>query len=168
MFPADSVPAIEPATPEMPPYARWGLAAGALARASYATAAGWPAQLHNADSLIPAFVSLEGWSLFYWGQDRFGMLLPLLALPVRDGFWNLVVQNMLGTALLLAGMVASLMRCGTSVPSFRALAGTQPPARLARIRHPTSPAHIEPVLCARARPVRAGVLFLPPRAIAAA
>jgi hypothetical protein len=27
------------------------------------------------------------------GQDRFGMLLPLLAMPVTDSFWNLMVQN---------------------------------------------------------------------------
>src|SRR6187402_3211306 len=113
---------MEPAAPEMPRYARCGLGVAALAWVSYATSAGWPAQLHNADSLIPVFVSLEGWSLFFWGQDRFGMLLPLLTLPIRDGFWNLVVQNMLGTALLVAGIVATLTRCGTSVPSVRALA----------------------------------------------
>ena len=108
------------------------LSLAALAWVSYAAAAGWPAQLHNADSLIPVFVSLEGWSLFFWGQDRFGMLLPLLALPIRDGFWNLVVHRTCwGRRCSFAGIVASLIRCGASVPSVRALAGTRPPARVA-------------------------------------
>src|SRR5205814_1965541 len=40
---------------------------------------------------------------FYWGQDRFGMLLPLLAMPVRQPVLNMVVQGFLSTvAVLLA------------------------------------------------------------------
>gem|GEM_PF-1593244 len=47
---------------------------------------------HNADSLIPVLVSLDRWTPFFWEQNRFGMLLPLLALPFRHPFGNLLVQ----------------------------------------------------------------------------
>jgi len=77
---------------------------------SYAIAAGTPADRHNADSLIPVFVSLEHWTPFFWGQDRFGMLLALIARPIRDGLWNLLVQNMLSAGLLLLGIAAALGR----------------------------------------------------------
>jgi hypothetical protein len=68
--------------------------------------------LHNADSLIPVFVSLDHWSPFYWGQDRFGMLLALIALPVRDSFSNLVFQNALSVLLLLLGVLSVHRRVG--------------------------------------------------------
>jgi hypothetical protein len=84
---------------------------------SLAVAVGWTLDLHNADSLIPVFVSLEWWLPFYWGQDRFGMLLPLLAMPIRDSFWNLVIQNALGTLLMLAGAYLVAWRCGVRQPS---------------------------------------------------
>ncbi|MFL5320035.1 MAG: hypothetical protein ACJ790_10310 [Myxococcaceae bacterium] len=51
--------------------------------------------LHHADSLIPILVSVAKWTPFYWGQDRFGMLIPLLAWPVRSPYANLVVQTAL-------------------------------------------------------------------------
>jgi hypothetical protein len=58
---------------------------------------------HNADSLVPVLVSLWHWTPFYWEQDRFGMLLPLLALPWRHPFGNLLAQvAMRGAALALA------------------------------------------------------------------
>jgi hypothetical protein len=47
---------------------------------------------HNSDSLIPILMSLDRWTPFYWEQNRFGMIVPLLALPVRDPFVNLLVQ----------------------------------------------------------------------------
>jgi hypothetical protein len=47
---------------------------------------------HTADSIIPILVSLYHWTPFYWGQNRFGMLVPLLALPVEHPFGNLLVQ----------------------------------------------------------------------------
>ncbi len=47
---------------------------------------------HTADSLIPVLVSVMRWTPFYWGQNRYGMLVPLLALPFHDPFWHLVVQ----------------------------------------------------------------------------
>ena len=50
---------------------------------------------HNSDSLIPILLSLDRWTPFYWGQNRFGMIVPLLAVPVRDPFANLLVQGAL-------------------------------------------------------------------------
>ena len=67
---------------------------------------------HQADSLIPTLVSLLHWTPFYWGQDRFGMLVPLLVAPVRHPLANLLLQaglSMFGglaSAILLARYVA--------------------------------------------------------------
>ncbi|HJX30164.1 MAG TPA: hypothetical protein VJ885_19845 [Thermoanaerobaculia bacterium] len=47
---------------------------------------------HNSDSLIPVLMSLDRWTPFYWEQNRFGMLVPLLALPFQEPFQNLLVQ----------------------------------------------------------------------------
>lgn len=47
---------------------------------------------HNADSLLPVLVSLLRWTPFYWDQDRFGMLAPLLALPFQGVLANLLFQ----------------------------------------------------------------------------
>ncbi len=49
-------------------------------------------RLHDSDSLLPVFVSLQSWRPFYWGQNRFGMLLPLLSLPFRTPLANLLVE----------------------------------------------------------------------------
>ncbi|MGD0842056.1 MAG: hypothetical protein ABSA32_12940 [Candidatus Acidiferrales bacterium] len=50
-------------------------------------------RLHNSDSIVPVLVSLYRWTPFYWDQDRFGMLVPLLALPFRNPLANLLVQS---------------------------------------------------------------------------
>ena len=71
---------------------------------STAIALGRPALRHNSDSLIPVFVSLDSWTPFFWGQDRFGMPIALIAAPVVDGFANLVVQNVVSVLLLLMGI----------------------------------------------------------------
>ena len=92
-----------------------------IAGVSYGVATGPPASLHNADSLIPIFVSLENWTLFYWGQDRCGMLVPLLALPIRDGFSNLVAQNAISIAIFLFGTAAAFRRTGMRSPRICAL-----------------------------------------------
>src|SRR5262252_5307993 len=65
----------------------------------------------GADSLIPVLVSLLRWTPFYWQQDRFGMLVPLLATPVRDPWANLLVQDWLMTsaALLAPFLIARAM-----------------------------------------------------------
>src|SRR5438552_18859022 len=62
------------------------------------------ASLHeseHADSLLLVLVSTQRWTPFYWGQDRFGMLLPLLAMPVRSPVLNMVAQGFLSTAAVL-------------------------------------------------------------------
>ena len=92
-----------------------------LLLAAYAVANGPAARLHNADSLIPLFVSLESWTLFDWGQDRFGVLLPLLAMPVTDSFWNLRGQNILTVALLLTGVACMFARLEIRQPTAWAL-----------------------------------------------
>ena len=89
---------------------------------AYAVASGEIALRHNSDSLIPIFVSLESWTPFYWGQNRFGMLVPLLALPVRDSLWNLIVQNGLSALLLLTGTAALSRHLGVRWPSGIAIA----------------------------------------------
>ena len=47
----------------------------------------------TADSLVPVLVSLHQWTPFYWEQNRYGMLTPLLARPVPHPVANLVVQT---------------------------------------------------------------------------
>jgi hypothetical protein len=59
---------------------------------------------HNGDALIPVLVSLYRWTPFYWGQNRLGMLLPLLAMPFRNPLTNLLVQMGLSTFAALVSM----------------------------------------------------------------
>ncbi len=60
-------------------------------------------RLEQGDSIVPVLVSLQRWTPFYWDQESYGMLVPLLAVPVRDPFWNLLLQRFL---LVFAGIVA--------------------------------------------------------------
>jgi hypothetical protein len=55
----------------------------------------------TADTLVPVLVSTLKWTPFYWGQDRFGMLIPLLAEPIRSPFVNLLFQTCLGACAAL-------------------------------------------------------------------
>jgi hypothetical protein len=55
----------------------------------------WVQGWNNSDSIVPALISIEKYSPFYWSENRFGMLVPLLASPVRDYGWNLLVQSQL-------------------------------------------------------------------------
>lgn len=69
---------------------------------------------HHGDSLVPVLAGLTAWTPFFWGQDRFGMLIPLLALPVRDPQAHLLVQGFLVIALSLWGLmllVRTLLPC---------------------------------------------------------
>jgi hypothetical protein len=59
-------------------------------------------ELQNADSIVPILLSLQRWTPFFWLQDRFGMFVPLLAMPVRDPLMNLVVQGWLMISAALA------------------------------------------------------------------
>jgi hypothetical protein len=52
-------------------------------------------RLHHSDSLIYALISLWQWTPFYWGQDRFGMLVPLVARAILHPLANLLFQDFL-------------------------------------------------------------------------
>ncbi len=57
----------------------------------------------TSDSLIPVLVSLQHWTPFYWEQSRFGMLVPLVAVPFEHPLVNLLVQDGL---MIFAGLAA--------------------------------------------------------------
>lgn len=63
-------------------------------------------RLEHGDSLVPVLVSLQRWTPFYWDQERYGMLVPALALPVRDPLLNLLLQRGL---LILSGLGAVVL-----------------------------------------------------------
>ena len=63
-------------------------------------------RFQNADSVIPILVSLQKWTLFYWEQKRFGMLVPLLAMPFHSPLANLLVQNAI---TIFAGLSVSFL-----------------------------------------------------------
>lgn len=50
----------------------------------------------NADSIVPVLSSLYRWTPFFWGQNRLGQLLPLLATPFENPLTNMLVQAGLG------------------------------------------------------------------------
>lgn len=79
---------------------------GALAIAAALVTFGRLHALTHADAIVPVLVSLQRWTPFYWDQERFGMLVPLLALPVRDPLWNLLLQRFLMT---FGGLAAVLL-----------------------------------------------------------
>ena len=57
----------------------------------------------NADDLLPSIISLQKLTLYYWEQNRFGNLLPLLTAWIQNPGENAYVQILLRVA---AGMVA--------------------------------------------------------------
>ncbi|MFI5178439.1 MAG: hypothetical protein ACHQO8_07750, partial [Vicinamibacterales bacterium] len=68
----------------------------------------------HADSLLPVLVSTQRWTPFFWGQDRFGMLVPLLAMPLRHPLANLLAQGwMMTAAALLAPFVVARFATGS-------------------------------------------------------
>jgi hypothetical protein len=88
------------------PRHRTGILLASLAAAAVLVDLGTFHALEHADSIVPALVSLQRWTPFYWDQERYGMLVPLLALPVRDPLWNLLLQRGL---LVLAGLGAVVL-----------------------------------------------------------
>jgi hypothetical protein len=56
----------------------------------------------HADSLLTVLISTQRWTPFFWGQDRFGMLVPLLAMPIRHPLGNMLVQGWIMTVAALA------------------------------------------------------------------
>ncbi len=100
------------------PPGREGIAWLAAVTVLAALLAGWMDlsplhRYHNSDSLIPILVSLDRWTPFFWEQNRFGMLLPLLALPFRHPFHNLLVQVWLR---LLALVLSFFLLARVAVP----------------------------------------------------
>jgi len=79
---------------------------GAVALAAALVDLGSFHRLEDGDAIVPILVSLQRWTPFYWDQERYGMLVPLLALPVRDPLWNLLFQRWL---LALAGLSVPLL-----------------------------------------------------------
>jgi hypothetical protein len=61
-------------------------------------------QGHGGDTVIPVLVSLQRWTPFFWEQDRIGMLVPLLASPLRHPLLNLLTQDALYIFAALAAM----------------------------------------------------------------
>jgi hypothetical protein len=49
-------------------------------------------RLANADALLPALISTQRLTFFYWGQDRLASLVPAIAWPIRDPVWNFRFQ----------------------------------------------------------------------------
>src|SRR5512147_44240 len=95
---------------------------GALVLAGVAIAAaladlGSIHQLEHGDSIVPVLVSLQRWTPMYWDQERYGMLVPLLALPFRDPLANLLVQRAL---LVAAGLLSVVLLARWALPERRA------------------------------------------------
>src|SRR3954447_12920962 len=69
----------------------------------------------HADSLLTVLISTQRWAPFFWGQDRFGMLVPLLAMPLHHPLANLLAQGWLMTsAALLAPFVIARFLVGSA------------------------------------------------------
>ncbi len=49
----------------------------------------------HADTLVQVLISVQRWTPFYWEADRYGMLVPLLAMPFRNPLTNMMVQSAL-------------------------------------------------------------------------
>jgi hypothetical protein len=70
-------------------------------------------QFQHADSLLTVLISTQRWTPFFWGQDRFGMLVPLAAMPIRHPLANLLAQGwMMTVAALLAPFVMARFLTG--------------------------------------------------------
>lgn len=68
---------------------------------------------HTSDSLIPILSGLYLWTPFFWEQNRYGSLIPLLSLPIDSPFHNLLFQVALR---LLAVAAAFFLLARTVVP----------------------------------------------------
>jgi len=96
-LPADPIPALaaDQATPQNKSSQRayTFLFLGAAAVAALCIDFGAFHRLHNSDSIVPVLMSLWRWTPYYWEQDRFGMLVPLLAIPFKNPLSNLLAQT---------------------------------------------------------------------------
>src|ERR1700712_4412402 len=91
----------------------WAIVSIVIAVLALAMGLGTLHDYDHADSLLPVLVSTQRWTPFFWGQDRFGMLVPLLAMPLRDPLANLLAQGwMMTSAALLAPFAAARFLTG--------------------------------------------------------
>lgn len=60
----------------------------------------------NADSIVPSLISLQHWTPFFWDTNRYGMLIAVLAIPVRNPLGNLILQAALS---IFAAFAASFL-----------------------------------------------------------
>jgi hypothetical protein len=58
---------------------------------------------HNSDTFVMSLISIYRWTPLYWEQDRLGMLVPLLATPLKHPLANLLAQSGIEMFLGLAG-----------------------------------------------------------------
>jgi hypothetical protein len=71
----------------------------------------------HADSLLTVLISTQRWTPFFWGQDRFGMIVPLLAMPIRHPLGNMLVQGwIMSVAALAAPFVMARFLVGRNGP----------------------------------------------------
>ncbi len=91
--------------PRLWPLHRATILLGAVAVAAALLDLGRLHRLEQGDSIVPVLVSLQRWTPFFWDQERYGMLVPLLALPFRDPLRNLLVQRLLLGAAGLGAVV---------------------------------------------------------------
>ncbi|MBE1159173.1 hypothetical protein [Dyella acidiphila] len=69
----------------------WLIAMGVLAGVVFPLTSLLAAK-QNADGILPALMSTQKLTWYYWDQDRFLNLLPALAWPIPDVEWNLRLQ----------------------------------------------------------------------------
>jgi hypothetical protein len=65
---------------------------GFSALASLIMTFGSNSSVHDADSLLPAIMSIQKLTWYYWDQNRFANLLPLVAAPIKDAAVNMYFQ----------------------------------------------------------------------------
>lgn len=73
--------------------------------------------LDNADAILPVLCSLRHYQLSSWGQSRFGMLLPLICMPIQRPEWNYLTQALLTTLCWLGACLALPQSCDWSTDS---------------------------------------------------
>lgn len=71
--------------------------------------------LNYSDSLLPVHLSLDQPGRFYWGQMRFGMLIPLLAHGIQDPWANLFTQQVISAGFGVFGVFALGLVLGRSL-----------------------------------------------------
>jgi hypothetical protein len=71
----------------------WLLPAIALLFSALCINLSWVQSHHDGDSVLLPLISTVRWTPFYWGDNRYGMPVPLLASWVSDPSWNALLQS---------------------------------------------------------------------------